>query len=104
MTLPGGVENLTLDGYAVNGGTVTGLQYEAWGRDTRARYVGNDSNNIIDASQLGQRANFLQTFLGGMVIDGGAGADTMTGMLVRRVIPTSLTTLAMWSLKRAGGR
>ena len=34
MTLPGEVENLTLDGYAVNGGTVTGLQYEAWGRDT----------------------------------------------------------------------
>ena len=79
MTLPTEVENLTLDGYAVNGGTVTGLQYEAWGRDTRARYVGNDSNNIIDASRLGQRANFLQSFLQGVVIDGGAGADTMIG-------------------------
>ena len=79
MALPTGIENLILDGYAVNGGTVTGLQYEAWGRDTRARYAGNDSNNIIDASLLGQRANFLQTFLGGVVIDGGVGADTMTG-------------------------
>ena len=79
MTLPTEIENLTLDGYAVNGGTVTGLQYEAWGRDTRARYVGNDSNNIIDASHLGQRANFLQSFLQGVVIDGGAGADTMIG-------------------------
>jgi trimeric autotransporter adhesin len=79
MTLPTGIENLIMDGYAVNGGTVTGTQYEAWGRDTRARYAGNDSNNIIDASLLGQRANFLQSFLGGVVLDGGTGADTMTG-------------------------
>ena len=49
MTLPDGVDNLTLDGYAVNGGALTGLTYDSWGRDMR-RYTGNSDDNVIDLS------------------------------------------------------
>lgn len=80
VVLPEGVEDLVTTQLGLTGGTLTGHQWDLWGGDTRARYTGNSSANLIDASAAGSNPLMAPTsLLGGVVIDGGLGADYMKG-------------------------
>ena len=78
-SLGDGIENLETNGFAVSAGNINLGQYVDWNYDARARYRGNELNNTIDVSNLGQLTGFINSFLGGVLIDGGAGADRMVG-------------------------
>jgi len=76
--LPENVEDLTLESLGIQGGTITGSDWDRWGGDTRAKYTGNSADNTIDAVSVGNNS-FVEFFLDGVVIDGAGGADRMKG-------------------------
>ncbi len=75
-TLPDNVEDLVVEYSQVNGGTIAETEWRESNGDLRSRFVGNLSDNVIDA-RAGK--NYFSEALGGVVIDGGGGADRMLG-------------------------
>ena len=76
--LPSNVEDMFIQDLGIQGGAISGSDWKAWGGDTRAQYSGNSANNSIDARAAGNNP-LMDSLLGGVLIDGGGGADRMMG-------------------------